>query len=155
MSKISQELRQIASRLIASTNEAALGTLDADGTPFASYVTIAPDEDGRPLLLLSDLARHTANLTRSPACSLLCVADVEGAGDPLMRGRITLVGRLARASDQKAARSRYCSVHPYAAGYAEFSDFAVYRMTVTGGHLVAGFGRIAELSPDDLFPAGS
>jgi putative heme iron utilization protein len=34
--------------------------------------------------------------------------------------------------------------------FADFGDFAFYRLTVTGAHLVAGFGRIVDLAPADL-----
>ena len=34
--------------------------------------------------------------------------------------------------------------------FAGFADFAFYRMTLKGAHLVAGFGRIVDLKPADL-----
>ena len=40
--------------------------------------------------------------------------------------------------------------HPGAAGYADFKDFALYRVTVERGHLVAGFGRIHWIEAADL-----
>ncbi|TWU08226.1 hypothetical protein Pla52n_08080 [Stieleria varia] len=34
--------------------------------------------------------------------------------------------------------------------YADFGDFAFYRLPVIEAHLVAGFGRIQTLTPDQL-----
>ncbi len=151
MSKIPDDLGRGIATLVATTREAALATLTGDGAPFASYVTVAPDADGRPLLLLSDLARHTRNLKRNPCASLLFVGRQESGRDPLVRSRVTLVGNVTPAAGQVEARDRFCQAHPYAADYAEFGDFHVYRMEVANGHLVAGFGRIAKLGAGDLF----
>jgi len=34
--------------------------------------------------------------------------------------------------------------------FAGFGDFAFYRVTLKGAHLVAGFGRIVDLEPRDI-----
>ncbi len=34
--------------------------------------------------------------------------------------------------------------------FAGFADFAIYRMQIERAHLVAGFGRIVDLSPADI-----
>jgi putative heme iron utilization protein len=34
--------------------------------------------------------------------------------------------------------------------FASFGDFAFYRMDISRAHLVAGFGRIVDLKPQDL-----
>jgi putative heme iron utilization protein len=34
--------------------------------------------------------------------------------------------------------------------YVGFADFAFYRMALKGAHLVAGFGRIVDLKPEDI-----
>jgi len=34
--------------------------------------------------------------------------------------------------------------------FAGFADFAFYRLSLTGAHLVAGFGRIVDLTPADI-----
>ena len=52
--------------------------------------------------------------------------------------------------DDPAARQRFLGRHPEARGYADFKDFAFYRLVIGGGHLVAGFGRIVDLDRKDL-----
>jgi putative heme iron utilization protein len=56
----------------------------------------------------------------------------------------------AAATDDAEARRRYLARHPDAEIYAGFKDFAFYEIDLTGAHLVAGFGRIVDLSAADL-----
>lgn len=138
-----------AKRVLRLAATASLGTLDDAGGPFVSLVTMATTPDGAPILLLSDLALHTRNLKRDPRASLLLVAPGGECGDPLAGARLTLTGRIAR-DDDPALRRRFLARHEEAAGYAGFADFGLYRLAVTAGHLVAGFGRIVALGPDEI-----
>lgn len=134
-------------RLMREARFGALGTLEADGAPYASLVAVAPDAEGAPVLLLSGLARHTRNLQRDPRASLLLAAGA--AGDPLNAPRASLLGRVAATPDADA-RARFLARHPEAAGYADFTDFAFYRLDLREAHLVEGFGRIVTLPASGL-----
>ena len=136
-----------AKRLLREAGKGALATLLPGGAPYASLVTIACAMDGAPILLLSRLARHTANLATDSRVSLLL--EEAGARDPLASARVSLSGTLSRTEDP-AARRRFLARHPSAEAYAGFSDFGFWRMEMSGAHLVAGFGRIADLKKDDL-----
>jgi heme oxygenase (biliverdin-IX-beta and delta-forming) len=136
-----------AKRLLREAGKGALATLLPGGAPYASLVTIACAMDGAPILLLSRLARHTANLATDSRVSLLL--EEAGARDPLASARVSLSGTLSRTEDP-AARRRFLARHPSAEAYAGFSDFGFWRMEMSGAHLVAGFGRIADLRKDDL-----
>jgi len=136
-----------AKRLLREAGKGALATLLPGGAPYASLVTIACAMDGAPILLLSRLARHTANLATDLRVSLLLEEGV--ARDPLAGARVSLSGTLSRTEDP-AARRRFLARHPSAEAYAGFSDFGFWRMEMSGAHLVAGFGRIADLRKDDL-----
>ncbi|HET7716117.1 MAG TPA: DUF2470 domain-containing protein [Bauldia sp.] len=138
-----------ARRVLRLAATGSLGTLADTGGPFVSLVTVATAPSGEPVLLLSDLAAHTRNLRRDPRASLLLVAPGGEGGDPLAGARLTLLGRLGRDPDP-TLRRRFLARHAEAAGYAGFADFGFYRLTVTAGHLVAGFGRIVDLAPGDL-----
>ena len=127
----------------------SLGTLDAGGAPFASLVTVATTPAGEPILLLSDLAAHTRNLKRDYRASLLLVAPGGEGGDPLAGARLSLTGTLTR-DDDPMLRRRFLARHEEAASYAGFADFGFYRFAVKAGHLVAGFGRIVDLAPEDI-----
>lgn len=139
-----------ARRVLRLCRTATLATLEEDGRPFASLVTVATAIDGTPILLLSELARHTRNLARDARASLLLVAPGGEGGDPLAGARLTLCGRVAATEREGAHARRFLARHPEAAGYARFGDFGFRRFEIDDGHLVAGFGRVVSLPPGDL-----
>lgn len=142
------DARAEARRLMRSARHATLATLDAAGrTPYPSLASVATDIDGAPLILISTLAVHTTNLAADPAAGLL-FAEI-GEGDPLVHPRVSVAGRFARTDDDRARR-RFLARHPEAEMYASFADFSFWRMEVEGAHLVAGFGRIVDLTPAGL-----
>ena len=49
----------------------SLATEGAGGYPYVSLVGVAAMPDGAPLMLLSNLARHTINIRKDPRVSLL------------------------------------------------------------------------------------
>lgn len=119
------------------------------GYPYGSFVTFALD-GGDPVFLISTLAEHTKNLLADSRASLL-VAE-PGDGDPLARGRVTLLGPCTKitAEDDKArAREAYCKAHPDAAYYIEFRDFALFSLKVTAVRYIGGYGRMSWVKSDD------
>lgn len=137
-----------ARALLRSARRASLSTLDSfDGRPYGSLIGIATDRDGAPLLLISDLARHTKNLKSDPRASVLC-AEV-GAGDPLAHPRVTLFGTCAPV-DKAAFEDRWLARQPDSAMYYDFPDFNMLRLEPEGAHLVAGFGRIVDLTWNEI-----
>jgi heme iron utilization protein len=136
-----------ARRLIRGRDRAALATSLA-GCPYVSLVITACDSDASPLLLLSDLAQHTRNLVADPRVSLL-FEDTGEHADPLAGPRLSLLGRVEKCGDPRAA-ARFAARHPASAQYAGFADFHLYRVTIERGHLVAGFGRIAWIEAEEL-----
>lgn len=145
-------------RLLRNARKAGLATTMADsGAPYVSLVTIATDQDGSPLLLLSGLADHTRNLGSEPRAALL-VDETEGLDNPQTGPRATVMGPIARISDADevaGARRRFLARHPAAAQYAGFGDFGFYRMTVERAHFVGGFARAVWIDdgPSLLIPA--
>ena len=131
---------------------ARVGTLasSAQGQPFASLVTPATAPDLAVLLLLSDLSEHTRHLRADPRCSVLVCGVAEGA-NPQTAPRVTITG-MAERIDDPALRARYVALHPYAALYADFGDFAIWRIRPLGGLFVGGFARAARLRAAELTP---
>ena len=131
---------------------ARVGTLasSADGQPFASLVTPACAPDLSVMLLLSDLAEHTRHLRGDPRCSVLVTGTAESA-NPQTTPRITITG-MAEVDADPALKARYLAVHPYAALYAGFGDFSIWRIRPLGGLYVGGFARAAKLRAADLAP---
>lgn len=136
--------------LAARSKTAALGTIAREpaGYPFAKLVAIAFDEAGRPLLLLSQLAEHTANLA---ACDRASVMVHDEAGEALAAERMTIVGTVARVPEEEAAavRATYLAAHPSAEQFASFKDFAFYRLEPLAVRYVGGFGTMSWVDLDE------
>src|SRR3954468_20524162 len=115
-----------ARRLLRAARSGALATAADGGQPFASLVTPASAPDLSLLLLLSDLSEHTRHLRAEPRCSLL-FAGVPEHANPQTAPRVTVTGLAEQATDP-ALKFRYLAVHPYAGMYAEFGDFAIWRI---------------------------
>ena len=102
------------------------------GYPFASLVNVATDVDGAPLILVSKLATHTANLEVDGRASLLLAET--GKGDALAHPRLTVLGTFAPVArdgaDEPRIRRRFLARHPKSELYAGFGDFAFWRMDV-------------------------
>jgi putative heme iron utilization protein len=139
--------------LIRAAASATLAT-QAGGQPFASLVTPAAAADGAPLLLLSSLSEHTRQLRAEPRCALLFIGQAEAA-NPQTAPRVTLTGTAAEvpAAEVPALKARWLVKHPYAAIYAGFGDFALWRVAPGGALLVGGFARANRIRLDELMPA--
>jgi heme iron utilization protein len=138
-----------ARKLVRAARSGSLATV-TQGQPFVSLVTPATAPDLSVLLLLSDLSEHTRHLRDDPRCSVLVAGTAESA-NPQTTPRLTLTGR-AEPTDDPALRARYLAVHPYAALYADFGDFHLWRVRVEAALYVGGFGRAARLGADELAP---
>ena len=137
-----------AKKLMREARSGALATLMAgSGDPYCSLVNTATAADGTPLLLISRLALHTKNVLADPRASLML--DERKEGDPLQGARVMLMGAVAK-TESPDARRRYLAYQPEAEMFADFADFAFYELKLKGAHLVAGFGRIVDLTPADL-----
>ncbi|MDX2307747.1 MAG: DUF2470 domain-containing protein [Hyphomicrobium sp.] len=138
-----------ARRILRRSLKGSLATLARDGGgPYASLVAIATEPDGTPILLISRLALHTQNLLADPRASLL-LDGTDGAGNPLAGGRVSIQGRVLPAVSE-THRRRYLSRHPEAELYAGFADFDFYTFDIANAHFVGGFGRIIDLTRDEL-----
>ena len=143
----------VAKGLLRSTRAGALATIDRNtGHPFASLVNLATDIDGSPLILVSRLSTHTANLETDGRASVLLAPT--GKGDPLAHPRLTLLGAFAQVSrddaDEPRLRRRFLSRHPKSELYAGFADFSFWRLEVVSAHLNGGFARAADLTATEV-----
>ena len=142
---------RLARSLLRRSRQGALATLMAGhGDPYCSLVNLAGHPDASPILLISRLALHTKNILADPRVSLML--DEWVAGDPLEGARIMLAGRAEEATEAEVdlLRRRYLAAHPSAEVFVEFKDFSFFRIRPAGAHLVAGFGRIVDLKPEQF-----
>lgn len=152
-----------ARTLVAQISTGTLCTLalEPSGYPYGSFVTVA-FEASNPVFLISALAEHTRNLKRDARASLL-VAE-SGAADPLANGRVTMLGRCTRVEgDGGGARAAFLAAHPSATYYADFRDFAFWRLHVESVRYIGGYGRMSWIDraewhaarPDPLGPSAA
>ena len=118
--------------------------------------------DGNPVFLISGLAEHTKNLERDPRASLLVAEG--GSADPLANGRVTMLGPCTRVEgDGGSARAAFLAAHPNATYYADFRDFAFWKLHVNAVRYIGGYGRMSWISqadwqaaePDPLAPSAA
>jgi heme iron utilization protein len=145
--------KAIATALLRATRAGTLSTLDRNaGYPYASLVNVGTDADGSPVILISRLATHTANLEVDGRASVL-LAEI-GKGDALAHPRLTVLGTFAPverdSADGQRLRRRFLARHPKSELYADFPDFSFWRMTVISAHLNGGFARAADLTAADV-----
>ncbi|WGR72007.1 MULTISPECIES: DUF2470 domain-containing protein [unclassified Bradyrhizobium] len=141
---------KLAKSLLRRSRQGALATLMAgSGDPYCSLVNLASHPDGAPILLISRLAVHTRNILADARVSLML--DERAPGDPLEGARIMLSGRAEQVdAERELLQRRYLNAHPSAEAFVSFNDFSFFRIRPTGTHLVAGFGRIIDLKPEQF-----
>src|SRR5580692_5692765 len=130
--------KSVAKALLRTARAGSLATLDRNtGHPFASLVNVATDVDGAPLILVSRLATHTANLEADGRASVLLAAG--GKGDPLAHPRLTLLGGFVQVPRddprEPRLRRRFLARHPKSELYAGFADFSFWRLDAVSAHL--------------------
>ena len=149
--KVSVKPAHLTRALLGRSRHGALATLmPQTGDPYCSLVNVASLPDGSPILLISQLALHTKNILNDARVSLML--DERAPGDPLEGARIMLAGTAdeVKGDDVVLARRRYLAAHPTAEEFVDFKDFSFFRIRPAGVHLVAGFGRIVDLKPDEF-----
>jgi putative heme iron utilization protein len=135
-------------RLIRTSRSGVLATVDAEtgGTPYASFVLTSCTMDASPLLLLSDLARHSRNISADTRVSVI----IGKLGlDALSQTRATLIGTI-EPSDDADQKARFLRHHAGARSQMTFGDFRLYRLRLESVHFIAGFGRIETLDAGEV-----
>lgn len=146
---MSAEGVRAARALLRAARSGTLATQTA-GQPFAALVTPGTAPDLSVLLLLSTLSEHTRHLMAEPRCAV-AVTGVAETANPQTAPRVTITG-LAEKIEDEVLKSRWLALHPYAAMYAGFADFALWRIRPMAAMLVGGFARAERLRAGDLLP---
>lgn len=146
---MSAEGVRAARSLLRAARAGTLATQTA-GQPFAALVTPATAPDLSVLLLLSTLSEHTRHLMAEPRCALAVTGAAETA-NPQTAPRVTVTG-MAEKIEDAALKARWLALHPYAAMYAGFADFVLWRIRPMAAMFVGGFARAERLRAADLLP---
>lgn len=124
------------------------------GYPFGSVMPYVVDEVGSPIFLISSMAMHTHNIKSDPRCTLLVQEPID-EDSPLGIARISVMGHVSQANDEHrpGLRELYLQRHAYASYWADFKDFAFYRMVVSDVYFVGGFGVMGWIKSEDYTQA--
>jgi hypothetical protein len=144
-----------AERVRTLLSLATVGTLSSlsrkhPGFPFGSLMPYALDAAGRPLFLISSMAKHTQNLKADPRCSLF-VAQASPDGDPLGAARATLIGpaEQVEAHDLVSVREAYLARHENSRYWVDFADFSFFRLQPVDLYYVGGFGVMGWVEAEE------
>jgi hypothetical protein len=134
----------IASRMVArACRKAALSTLDQDGAPYVSLVTLAFDHDLSPILIISGMSAHTKNMVADARVGFL-FDGTDGHPNPQTGPRLSMQGKAVKlepSDEETRLRARFLARNPAAQGYASFGDFSVWKIEPSRAQFVGGFGR--------------
>ena len=136
-----------ARTLLRAAKSATLATAKA-GHPFAALVTPACAPDLSAMVLLSSLSEHTRHLRADPRCALMVTGSTLDL-NPQTAPRLTVTGEM-HPEDDPALKARWVARHPYAAFYAGFADFTLFRLRPSGGQFIGGFASAHRLQAADL-----
>lgn len=140
-----------ARQFLRSTRSGILSTHSAKhaGYPFGSVAPFVLDHAGNPIILISNIAEHTKNITANPKISLLVFAGTE---DLQANARLTLLGEAVQIdkSADSDLRARYLRYLPQAATYFDMHDFAFYRIRPTHIRYIGGFGKMSWMEVDNV-----
>jgi putative heme iron utilization protein len=138
--------------LIDGQRIASLGTLYR-GAPLVTLVPYAATPDfGAFYIHISRLAQHTEAILADARVGLMIAEPDAPGANPQTLARLSLRGE---ASPDPGAKDAYLARFPEAAFNFTLADFTLYRITPLAARFVAGFGRIADLSPADLARAAT
>ena len=107
---------------------------DVSGAPFGSYVDYILDDQGWPVLLLSEQSLHTVNIKHSPLVSLFCQLPRSQLGQTTAAlSRVTIIGAVesAQVEELSSIKLAFTLVHPYAGIYNYVIALVILRFTLT------------------------
>ncbi len=126
-------------------------SVDMDGFPFGSVVPYCLDRQGRPIVLISDIAQHTKNVVADPRA---CLTVVAGGDDVQASGRLSVLARAERVEDGlEDAAERYYRHFPASTDYHRVHGFFFVRLEPVRLRWIGGFGNIRWIAPGEFLVA--
>jgi putative heme iron utilization protein len=154
MNVMDSETAELLRKLIRSQRLAHLGTLRA-GAPLVSMTLFLPTQDFSAFHLhVSRLAWHTQDMLHDARVSLSVAETDDARADPFTLMRVSIRGEATQIDNADASfgalKSAWLARFPEQAINFELADFSFWRLQPRDARFVAGFGRIHNLSADDL-----
>ena len=152
---LTDEAIALARQLIDDARIGSLGVTDPEtDLPLVTRVAVTASKAGAPVVLLSEISRHTRALHAAPKAGLL-LGEPGAKGDPLVHPRLSLEGKaqfIPRSDAQhNDLANRMVAKQPKAELYLGLPDFCFAIIEVECAFLNAGFGQAYALTAGDLF----
>ncbi len=147
---MSRESIDNARRLFNSKSFGILSTLSTklEGFPFGSVVPYCLDNEGMAVVLISNIAEHTKNISNDNRCSITIIMDNE---DVQSNGRLCVIGNMEPLSPLETdVKERYYRHFPNSKTYNDVHDFFFYCLRPISLRYIGGFGKIYWLDPSDF-----
>lgn len=119
------------------------------GYPFGSVVPYLIAPTGRIAIFISELAEHTKNILADNKVSLT-ISETSHTDNPAADARITLVASAIVSEQQNALRAIYLQQFDDAEIVLTLAGFQFYELELVAVRLIAGFGEIAWLDPEQV-----
>lgn len=146
------ELKELVNKGQVAALSTMYNSMATEGVdyPFTSLTPYALDKQGRPLIFVSDLARHCKNLKRNSRCSLM-VSRLSDE-DIFNSARATFIGKMVKIPDDdvEEAKKVYIEKYPNSKDLLDFYDFSFYRMEVEHIYYIGGYGDINWYQKDQI-----
>ena len=137
--------------LIRKERIAHLATL-RDGAPMASMTLYLPAADFSAFYVhVSRLAWHTQDMSKDGRVALSIAEADDRRADPFTLMRVSIRGTAAAFPDTDSGLKRaYLAKYPEQAINFELADFSFWRIAPRDARFFAGFGRIHNVSAEEL-----
>jgi heme iron utilization protein len=137
--------------LIRKERIAHLATL-RDGVPMASMTLYLPAPDFSAFYVhVSRLAWHTQDMLKDAHVALSIAETDDRRADPFRLMRVSIRGAAALFPDENSEMKKaYLAKYPEQAVNFTLADFSFWRIAPKDARFVAGFGRIHNVSAEEL-----
>ena len=117
-----------------------------EGSPFGSYVDYIIDDNGWPVLLLSEQSLHTMNINENKRVSLFAqLPRSQSTQTAAALSRVTIIGSVTDVPDKElnALKFAFTLVHAYSEQIVDSPKFKFYRIQPDKIYFSGGFGVMA------------
>jgi len=145
------EVSRLLARLLRGERTAHLGTLRG-GAPLVSMTLyLAADDFSAFHIHVSRLAWHTQDMLQDPRVSLSVGETDDRRADPFTLMRVSIRGQAVQLKEEDAVlKKAWLTRFPEQAINFTLADFSFWRIEPRDARFVAGFGRIHNLSAEEL-----
>ena len=151
-----QQIEDDIAQLLGDMKSLMLATVHEDETPLASYTPFATaDDDSGLWILVSDLAGHAQNLSRSGLCSCLLIRDEQDSAQVYVRERLQYeMNCVEHPRDHPDWEKGIGLLRDRQGALVEtltsLADFRLFLLVPQSGRYVVGFGKAYELKVNSL-----